>query len=119
MVRTCFPVVKKRKKSKMSKVNLMLLAFLVVVIAMQFIRPARNRSTEVQDADMITNLNTPVKVADILRRLCYDCHSNNTRYPWYADVQPIGWFLANHIKNGKEELNFSVFANYSKRRQLS
>jgi hypothetical protein len=58
-------------------------------------------------------------VQKILIASCTDCHSNNTRYPWYANIQPVGWLLANHIKQGKAELNFSEFGNYSSRRQAS
>ena len=50
---------------------------------------------------------------------CYDCHSNNTSYPWYNKVQPIAWFLENHIKEGKAELNFNEWKNYSDRRKNS
>ena len=103
----------------MSRAKKILLALLLVFIAMQFIRPARNSSNTVQPADMITHFNVPANVAGILKTSCYDCHSNNTRYPWYANVQPMGWFLADHIKDGKEELNFNEFTTYSKRRQLS
>ena len=103
----------------MSKAKKTLLAILLVFIAMQFIRRARNSSNKVQAADMITHFNTPANVVGILKTSCYDCHSNNTRYPWYANLQPIGWLLAKHVKDGKEELNFNEFATYSKRRQLS
>lgn len=103
----------------MSKAKKILLALLLVFIAMQFVRPARNSSKAVQTADMVTHFNTPANVAGILKTSCYDCHSNNTRYPWYANIQPIGWLLANHVKDGKEELNFNEFTTYSKRRQLS
>jgi hypothetical protein len=54
-----------------------------------------------------------------LNTSCYDCHSNNTNYPWYAEVQPMGWLLAKHIKAGKRELNFDEFASYSERRRTS
>src|SRR5829696_4663993 len=103
----------------MPRAKKILLAILFVFIAMQFIRPARNSSNAAQPADMVTNFNVPANVADILKISCYDCHSNNTRYPWHANAQPIGWLLANHVKDGKEELNFNEFTTYSKRRQLS
>ena len=86
---------------------------------MQFIRPARNKTNEVQKADLIKHFSVPVNVAGIIKTSCYDCHSNNTRYPWYTNIQPVGWLLANHIKDGKADLNFNEFANYSQRRQLS
>lgn len=59
------------------------------------------------------------KIKGILRNSCYDCHSNNTNYPWYSQIQPSGWWLASHIKKGKEELNFNEFGSYSFRRQQS
>ena len=103
----------------MSRTKKILLAILLVFIAMQFIRPAKNSSNAVQSSDMVTNFNVPSNVADILKTSCYDCHSNNTRYPWYAQIQPAGWLLAKHIKDGKEELNFNEFTSYSQRRQFS
>jgi cytochrome c553 len=102
-----------------SIVKKILLALLLVFIALQFVRPARNISVTVQNADMITQFKTPANVAGVLKTSCYDCHSNNTRYPWYANIQPVGGLLAYHLKDGKEELNFNEFTSYSKRRQLS
>ena len=56
---------------------------------------------------------------DVFKNSCYDCHSNNTRYPWYVNIQPMGWVMARHIKKGKENLNFSEFGTYSKRKQAN
>jgi hypothetical protein len=103
----------------MNKTKKIMLTALAVFIAIQFIRPARNSSSAIQPADMITQFNAPANIAGILKISCYDCHSNSTRYPWYANVQPVGWLLASHVKDGKEELNLNEFAAYSKRRQLS
>ena len=61
----------------------------------------------------------PANLQTILQNACYDCHSNNTRYPWYSGIQPMAWVMARHIKNGKEKLNFSEFGNYGNRRQIS
>lgn len=58
----------------------------------------------------------PDTVMGILKTSCYDCHSNHTAYPWYANISPLNLFLANHVKEGKKELNFSDFAQYSRRR---
>ncbi len=87
---------------------------------MQFYRPARN-ITFGQDvtADFIKVYNVPKNIAVILRTSCYDCHSNNTNYPWYSNIQPVGLFMENHINEGKEDLNFNEYGNYSKRRQNS
>lgn len=64
-------------------------------------------------------INVPENVLGILKNSCYDCHSNNTRYPWYVNIQPLGWLMANHIKDGKADLNFSEFGTYSKRKQAN
>ena len=91
---------------------------LIVLVAMQFSQPARNKGL-VGEADITKHFFVPADVGAILKISCYDCHSNNTRYPWYANLQPMGWVLADHIKDGKAELNFDEFGSYSKRRQLS
>ena len=59
----------------------------------------------------------PNEVKGILKKACYDCHSNNTDYPWYTYVQPVHWFMNYHIKSGKAELNFNEFGTYTPRRQ--
>lgn len=92
---------------------------LFFTIAIQFIQPAQNNNGQVLKIDIIKLVNVPKKVQGILKRSCYDCHSNKTEYPWYSKIQPGGWWLASHIKKGKEELNFSEFGSYSNRRQLS
>jgi hypothetical protein len=103
----------------MNRVNKILLAILIVLIVIQFIQPARNKSRQVLPTDMATMYKMPDTVQAVLKTTCYDCHSNNTNYPWYTYVQPVGWLLANHIRNGKEELNFSEFGSYTARRQRS
>ena len=88
----------------------------VAAIAVQFIRPARNESAGLFPGDILANHETPEAVKDILQRHCYNCHSNNTSYPWYANVQPVGWWMDWHIREGKEHLNFSEFASYPPKR---
>jgi hypothetical protein len=97
------------------------IAIVIVVglLIIQFFRPARNRSNKVSATDITTIYVIPVNVQQVLKTSCYDCHSNNTNYPWYASIQPFGWLLAGHIKEGKAELNFSEFGSYSLRRQKS
>lgn len=103
----------------MSRAYKIVAALLIVFIVIQFIRPAQNKSAQVQQADFMQHFHVPANIAGVLKTSCYDCHSNNTHYPWYVNVQPIGWLLAKHIRDGKKELNFNEFANYSQRRQLS
>ena len=101
----------------MSFFKKILLVILITLIAIQFIQPAHNTSGQVLTTDITKRVNVPDKVLDIFKNSCYDCHSNNTRYPWYINIQPMGWMMARHIKNGKEVLNFSEFGTYSKRKQ--
>lgn len=86
---------------------------------MQLYQP-RNIALE-QDltANFTKVYNVPKNVEAILRTSCYDCHSNNTDYPWYFNIQPVGIFMKNHINEGKENLNFNEYGNYSKRKQNS
>lgn len=103
----------------MSLIKKILLGFVIVVIAIQFIQPARNKNGQVMPTDISKSVNVPEDVLAVFKTACYDCHSNNTRYPWYVNIQPVGWMLAHHVKEGKEELNFSEFGSYSARRQIS
>ena len=95
----------------MHKKRKWLLILIAAIILIQFIQPARNKSGQVLPTDITRMVTIPAEVKAILEVACYDCHSNNTRYPWYANIQPGGWWLANHIKKGKKELNFSEFGS--------
>jgi hypothetical protein len=91
------------------KIGVLIIIFLVVF---QFVQPMKNQSEGLSDADISYVHPIPASVHQTLVNKCYDCHSNNTRYPWYFNIQPIGWWLAAHIHDGKEHLNFSDFKNY-------
>jgi Haem-binding domain len=96
-----------------------LLAIGIVLIVIQFFRPTPNKSHQVLDTDISKMVAISDSVLSILKNGCYDCHSNNTHYPWYWNMQPVSWLLAKHIRKAKEQLNFSEFGSYSQRRQLS
>ena len=95
------------------------LGLLIVLAIIQFIQPVRNKSNGMLSTDITKTISIPENVHDVLKIACYDCHSNNTSYPWYSRIQPFGWLLAKHIKEGKAELNFNEFGSYSPRRQIS
>lgn len=101
----------------MKAIRKILTGLLVILIIIQFVQPARNKSSEAMPYDISHTLTIPGNVQGILKKACYDCHSNNTVYPWYSFVQPMHWVLNNHIQSGKEELNFNEFGSYSLRRQ--
>jgi len=87
-----------------------LIVLVVVIIVIQFIRPDKNDSND-QTYAVTTKYDMPAEVDEILAVSCYDCHSNKTEYPWYSNVQPVAWWLNNHITDGKRHLNFSEFTN--------
>jgi hypothetical protein len=103
----------------MRAIKITLLVLLIVIIGIQFIQPAPNKSGQVLETDITKTVEVPKNIQAILKSSCYDCHSNNTEYPWYSKIQPGGWWMASHIKEGKSELNFDEFGSYSKRRQQS
>jgi Haem-binding domain len=86
----------------------LLYGLLALLIVAQFYRPARNLSND-QTNHVSTKYPFPAEVETILKSSCYDCHSNQTTYPWYAEIQPVAAWLANHVAEGKRELNFSEF----------
>ena len=91
---------------------------LIIFLLMQLYQPARNISFEQDITGNFTKVyNVPKNVEIILRTSCYDCHSNNTYYPWYSYIQPVRFFMESHIKEGKENLNFNEWGNYSDRKQ--
>lgn len=103
----------------MSRIKKILLGLLVLLIFIQFWHPARNKSEQVMSNDFTKTIAVPGEVQGILEKSCYNCHSNKTDYPWYAYVQPLHWYLNDHIESGKAALNFNEFNTYSSRRQMS
>jgi Haem-binding domain len=96
-----------KKRSLLKRVSWWLL---FILLAIQFFQPGKNN----QSMDMTYDISTVVAVPDsvkwILKTACYDCHSNFTNYPWYSNIQPAGWWLKDHIEEGKSQLNFQEFA---------
>lgn len=88
-----------------------LIVLLIALVAIQFFHPKRNRA-EGEQANYIGKIFTvPDDVKSILAKACNDCHSNNTLYPWYSKIQPVDWWLTDHVNDGKDEINFDEFAN--------
>ncbi len=88
-----------------------LLVLLIALIVIQFIHPKKNKSEGLQPNYIGNNFAIPADVKTILGKACNDCHSNKTRYPWYAKIQPVHWWLNNHITEGKKGLNFDEYTN--------
>ena len=85
-----------------------LTALLVLFVLLQFFRPEKNTSNDLT-YDITTKYKVPAEVDLVLTAACNDCHSNMTNYPWYANIQPVAWWLSDHVNEGKEHLNFSDF----------
>lgn len=96
------------------KILLFLLAILIII---QFFHPAKNKNLGTQPNYIGNVFNIPDDVRVLLSNACNDCHSNNTIYPWYTYIQPVHWWLDDHIKDGKKELNFDEYTNRSLRFQ--
>jgi len=94
----------------MKVLKAVLLIILVGFIAIQFIRPEKINGSKESGNDISLVLTVPSSVHQSLKDACYDCHSNNTNYTWYFKIQPVGLMMNRHIKEGREELNFSNFA---------
>ncbi|WP_456421586.1 heme-binding domain-containing protein [Lutibacter sp.] len=90
-----------------------LLGVLIVLILIQFITPQKNNSKDYTN-DITTELQVPEDVLQIIKTSCADCHSNSTVYPWYNKIAPFSWYLAQHVNEGKEHLNFSEWTKYNR-----
>ena len=91
------------------------MAFIVI----QFFPTTLNERDTVPQSDFMVENQVPATIKNRLQVSCYDCHSNNTDYPWYSKIQPSAWYLEDHIQEGKDELNFNEWAEYSDRRKNS
>jgi len=105
-------------RSRVKQVILLLVGVLVVAfIVLQFFRIDTRPIPIVQAETIQSGISVPPDIDMVLTRSCGDCHSNQTVYPWYSRVQPVAWWLSNHIAEGRGELNFSTFNTYNARRK--
>jgi len=94
-----------------------LLLLVVVFLAAQFFRPTRANPPVSEAQTLHATTHVPPDVHAILDRACVDCHTNTTTWPWYSNVSPVSWWLADHVEEAREELNFSKWGTYSDRRR--
>ena len=93
-------------------------SILALLIIIQFFQPEKNNTLENPQNDIIFVIEIPTAVKKKIVNACYDCHSETTVYPFYNRIAPVSWFLAKHIRDAKEHLNFSEWANYDKKKQI-
>jgi hypothetical protein len=92
-------------------------ALLALLVIIQLFRPTKNIATAEQTQSIDKVYIIPQNITGILKKACYDCHSNTTVYPWYINIQPVAWWMDDHIKEGKRKLNFSEFGAYTLKKQ--
>jgi len=91
----------------------LMVGIVVAIIVIQFVGPARSNPASPASQAVEAHLQLTPQVGTILSRSCGDCHSNNTRWPWYSRVAPVSWFVIDHVNEGREHLNFSEWGRYS------
>ncbi|MEO7272214.1 MAG: heme-binding domain-containing protein [Vicinamibacterales bacterium] len=89
------------------------LAGLGVLVAMQFIRPARTNPATEPSRTLGATMSVPASVQAVLDRSCRDCHSNDTRWPWYSNLAPMSWMVIDHVNSGRRHFNYSEWATYT------
>jgi len=95
----------------------LLLAIGIVLVLAQFFGPEKNNG----DADSVTaflqETNANAEATAILKSSCFDCHSSSTTYPWYNNITPVNYWLADHVKDGKRHFNVSNWSDYSNKKK--
>ncbi|OIQ28305.1 MAG: cytochrome C [Bacteroidetes bacterium MedPE-SWsnd-G2] len=101
----------------MKLIKKLLLGLLVVFIIAQFFGPEKNSGELSSLEPFLADTNPPEDVKILLKETCFDCHSDVTRYPWYSSITPVNYWMADHVKHGKSELNVSKWDAYSVKRK--
>ena len=89
----------------------------IVFILIQFIRIDKTNPPIDPKLDFISTMNTPEDVGNKIVAACYDCHSHDSKYPWYTNIAPVSWWIKGHINGGRKHLNFSTWKEYSNGKQ--
>lgn len=90
---------------------------IIILIGIQFITIDKTNPPIDSKKDFFANVNAPPELETTIKNACYDCHSHHTKYPWYSDVAPISWLIKEHIRDGRNHLNFSIWPDYKERKK--
>jgi len=93
------------------------LAVIALLVIIQFFRIDKSHPPIDQKKDFITFTKAPAEIGTLVKNACYDCHSYETKYPWYFNVAPVSWLLKNHVNEGRRHVNFSLWRDYDKEKQ--
>jgi hypothetical protein len=94
------------------------IAIVVILVALQFVRPKRENPPTDQSMTLTAQSDITPVVTTLIRASCFDCHSNETRWPWYSEVAPVSWLVADDVKVGRNHLNFSEWGKYAKSKRV-
>lgn len=94
-----------------------ILGIIAIIVILQFFRIDKTNPEVVAENDFITIVQPNENIKTMLKTSCYDCHSNETNYPWYTNIAPLSWWIKHHIDEGREELNFSEWGTFKVKRQ--
>lgn len=95
----------------------LLLALGVVFVVIQFFRIDKTNPAVDPAQDFLSTLKPSAEISGLLKTACYDCHSHETKYPWYTNIAPVSWWIKNHFDEGREELNFSTWQAYTAKKK--
>jgi hypothetical protein len=84
----------------------------VVAVGIQLVRPARSNPPTDQSRTLFARVRVPPATSAVLERACRDCHSNDTRWPWYSNVAPVSWWVIEHVNHARSHFNYSDWAAY-------
>jgi hypothetical protein len=95
-----------------------LIAVAGLFVIIQFFPSGRPQNKPVTGKDIASVTEVPEEVGNLIRQACFDCHSQNTRFPWYSYVAPVSWLVAKDVNNGRKNLDFSKWGELSKKDKL-
>ncbi|WEK70478.1 MAG: heme-binding domain-containing protein [Candidatus Chryseobacterium colombiense] len=90
----------------------------LLLLVIQLFDTEKNVAVNDPEQSIEKHYKVPSHIQGLLKTSCYDCHSNNTVYPWYNNIQPVKWWLADHVNSGKKHLNFDEFNAYPKEKKI-
>lgn len=102
----------------MKILKILIILLIAAFIIIQFFRIDKTNPEFDPVIDLITMENPPIEVAQMLKSACYDCHSNETIWPWYSNIAPISWMLEQHVEDGRDNINFSFWGEIEKEDRL-
>ena len=101
-------------KKKITFKSLLIIG-LILAVGIQFIPVDFSKPKSKSENDFIAITKPSEETANLLRSACYDCHSNESVYPWYSKIAPVSWFLKSHVNEARKHVNFSEWGTYSEK----